>query len=125
LLFDPLAAELRMAPWVVHAKRPFGGPARFRWRDYADGDDRPKVLALSAEEFLRRFLLHVVPHGFVRIRYFGRLANRRRRATLDRCRAVLAEPTPAALAPRPLDNDPGPHAPTSTAVPTVAAASCA
>jgi hypothetical protein len=71
------------------------GTVRFRWRDYADGD-RPKVLALAAEEFLRRFLLHVVPHGFVRIRYFGLLANRRRRATLDRCRAVLAAPTPAA-----------------------------
>jgi len=121
--FARFVAALREEPWVVYAKRPFGGPAqvlqylgrythrvaisnarlvdlqdgtvRFRWKDYADGD-RPKVMALSAEEFLRRFLLHIVPHGFVRIRYFGLLAHRRRRATLDRCRAVLAAPTPPA-----------------------------
>lgn len=119
--FARFIAALRAESWVVYAKQPFGGPAqvlqylgrythrvaisnarlvdlqdgtvRFRWKDYADGD-RPKVMALSAEEFLRRFLLHVVPHGFVRIRYFGLLANRRRRATLDRCRAVLAAPMP-------------------------------
>jgi hypothetical protein len=71
------------------------GTVRFRWKDYAD-HDRVKVLALSADEFLRRFLLHIVPRGFVRIRYFGLLANRRRRATLDRCRAALAAPTPPA-----------------------------
>jgi hypothetical protein len=116
-------ADLRAVPWVVYAKRPFGGPAqvlqylgrythrvaisnarlidlqdgmvRFRWRDYAD-HDRSKVMALSATEWLRRFLLHIVPRGFVRIRYFGLLANRRRRATLARCRVVLAAPTPVA-----------------------------
>jgi len=121
--FARFVAELRADSWVVYAKRPFGGPApvlrylgrythrvaisnarlvdlqdgtaRFRWKDYAD-HDRVKGLALSAEEFLRRFLLHVMPRGFVRIRYFGLLANRRRRATLDRCRAVLAAPTPPA-----------------------------
>jgi hypothetical protein len=126
--FARFVAELRAESWVVYAKRPFGGPAhvlrylgrythrvaisnarlvdlhdgtvRFRYRDYADGD-RPKVMALSAEEFLRRCLLHVVPRGFVRIRYFGLLANRRRRATLDQCRVVLAAPTPAAAATEP------------------------
>jgi hypothetical protein len=121
--FARFVAELRTVPWVVYAKRPFGGPAqvlqylgrythrvaisnarlvdlqdgvvRFRWKDYAD-HDRPKVMAVSADEFLRRFLLHVVPRGFVRIRYFGLLANRRRHAQLDRCRVVLAAPPPAA-----------------------------
>ena len=122
--FARFVAELRAVPWVVYAKRPFGGPAqvlqylgrythrvaisnarlvdlqdgvvRFQWKDYAD-HDRPKVMALSADEFLRRFLLHVVPRGFVRIRYFGLLANRRRHAQLDRCRVVLAAPPPTAL----------------------------
>ena len=51
----------------------------FRWKDYADGD-RVKVMPLAADEFIRRFLLHVVPDGFVRIRHFGFLANRTRRA---------------------------------------------
>jgi hypothetical protein len=134
--FARFVAELRAEPWVVYAKRPFGGPAqvlqylgrytprvaisnarlvdlrdgtvRFRWKDYAD-HDRSKVMALSAEEFLRRLLLHIVPRGFVRIRYFGLLANRQRHATLDRCRDVLAAPTPvvAAPAPPPLTIPPG------------------
>jgi len=50
------------------------GRVRFRWRDYADGD-RIKLMELDIDEFLRRFLLHVVPDGFVRIRHFGLLAN--------------------------------------------------
>jgi hypothetical protein len=58
-----------------------------------------KVMALAAEEFVRRFLLHVVPGGFVRIRHFGFLANRTRRAKLAQCRALLAPPpAPAAAA---------------------------
>jgi len=58
-----------------------------------------KVMALEAEEFIRRFLLHVVPGGFVRIRHFGFLANRTRRAKLARCRALLVpSPAPAAAA---------------------------
>ena len=60
--------------------------------------DRVKVMALDAEEFIRRFLLHVVPDGFVRIRHFGLLANRTRRAKLARCRELLAPP-PASAAP--------------------------
>ena len=74
------------------------GVVRFRWRDYADGD-RVKIMALAAEEFIRRFLLHIVPGGFVRIRHFGFLANRTRRVKLARCRALLAQPpAPAAAA---------------------------
>lgn len=118
--------DLRQHDWVVYAKRPFAGPTQlleylgrythrvaisnerlvshtdgavcFRWRDYADGD-RVKIMTLAAEEFIRRFLLHVVPDGFVRIRHFGFLANRTRRAKLARCRALLAQPpAPAASA---------------------------
>jgi putative transposase/transposase-like zinc-binding protein len=109
---------LRTVDWIVYAKRPFAGPeqvlaylgrythrvalsndrlvalddraVRFRWKDYAD-HDRVKILTLPAVEFLRRFLLHVVPRGFMRIRHFGLLANRQRRATLARCRRLLGE----------------------------------
>jgi hypothetical protein len=119
-------ARLRDRDWVVYAKRPFAGPeqvleylgrythrvalsndrlvslddgvVRMRWKDYAD-HDRPKVLALAAEEFLRRFFLHVLPRGFMRIRHFGILANRTRHAMLDRCRHLLDAPaTPASVA---------------------------
>ncbi len=114
--FAAWLADLRQHAWVVYAKRPLGGPRQaldylgrythrvalsndglvrhadgvvhFRWKDYADGD-RGKVMALAADEFIRRFLLHVVPDGFVRIRHFGFLANRTRRAKLARCRALL------------------------------------
>ena len=103
--------DLRQQDWVVYAKRPLAGPTqvleylgrythrvaisnerlvshtdgvvRFRWRDYADGD-RVKIMTLAAEEFIRRFLLHVVPGGFVRIRHFGFLANRPRAAPSSR-----------------------------------------
>ena len=68
-----------------------GGRVRFRWKDYAD-HDRRKVMTLEVDEFLRRFLLHVVPRGFMRIRHFGLLANRTRRRTLTQCRALLAAP---------------------------------
>ena len=119
--FAHLLAGLRTTPWVVYAKPPFGGPAqvlaylgrythrvalsnarlvdlrdgivRFRWKDYAD-HERVKVMALTADEFLRRFLLHVVPRGFMRIRHFGLLANRHRRSLITRCRAALAAPVP-------------------------------
>jgi hypothetical protein len=115
-------APLRATDWVVYAKRPFAGPeqvleylgrythrvalsnhrlvsllegvVRFHWKDYAD-HDRRKVMALPVDEFLRRFLLHVLPTGFMRIRHFGLLANRTRHATLDRCRHVLQAPIPS------------------------------
>jgi Putative transposase/Transposase zinc-binding domain len=110
---------LRTTDWVVYAKPPFGGPQRvlkylsrythrvaianhrlvsiedgvvcFRWRDYAH-HNHVKVMALPAEEFLRRFLLHIVPSGFRRIRHFGLLANRHRAAKLAHCRRLLAPP---------------------------------
>jgi predicted Zn-ribbon and HTH transcriptional regulator len=104
--------------WVVYAKRPFGGPdhvlhylarythrvaisnhrliafendqVTFRWKDYAHRNKKRKM-TVSADEFLRRFLLHVLPRGFVRIRFFGFLANRRRADLLPLCRQLLAQ----------------------------------
>ena len=102
--------------WVVYAKPPFGGPQHvigylarythrvaisnhrlvafrddrvtFRWKDYAHGNKK-KRMTLSSQEFLRRFLLHVLPRGFVRIRFFGFLANRCRATLLPQCRLLL------------------------------------
>ena len=124
--FATWLADLRQHAWVVYCKPPFAGPdhvlaylgrythrvalsndrllalrqgrVRFRWRDYADGD-RVKVMDLAVDEFLRRFLLHVVPNGFVRIRHFGLLANRRRAAALAQCRTLLAQPPPPVVPP--------------------------
>jgi hypothetical protein len=121
-----LLAELRRTQWVVYAKPPFGGPqcvlkylsrythrvaiansrilfvgeglVRFRWKDYAD-HNATKEMTLRAEEFLRRFLLHVVPRGFMRIRHYGVLANRHRASKLARCRELLGvAASPAASA---------------------------
>lgn len=64
------------------------GKVRFRWKDYRDGD-RQKVMALEAGEFIRRFLVHVLPEGFKRIRYYGFLGNRHRKEKLARCRKLL------------------------------------
>ena len=117
--FTRFLAQLRALDWVVYAKRPFAGPepvleylgrythrvalsnnrlismdhdvVQFRWKDYAD-HGRAKTLTLAVDEFLRRFLLHVLPRGFMRIRHFGLLANRTRHATLDRCRQLLDQP---------------------------------
>jgi hypothetical protein len=115
--------------WVVYAKAPFGGPEQvlkylarythrvaisnrrlialedgevtFRWKDYAHGGG-PKTMTLKATEFIRRFLLHVLPTGFVRIRHYGLLANRVCREKLARCRALLGvEATPEPVAPEP------------------------
>jgi len=105
--------------WVVYAKRPFGGPeyvlqylgrythrvaisnhrllsfadgkVTFRWRDSAHNNEQ-KLMSLSLDEFLRRFLLHLLPKGFVRIRNFGFLANRRRATLLPRCFQLLGTP---------------------------------
>lgn len=109
--------------WVVHAKPPFGGPEQvlkylarythrvaisngrllsleqgrvsFRWRDSKD-KNRMKTMTLDAVEFIRRFVLHVLPSGFVKIRHFGFLANRNRSVRLDLCRKLLNAPAPAA-----------------------------
>jgi len=117
--------------WVVYAKPPFGGPEHvlqylarythrvaisnhrilavnesqvtFRWKDYAHHNQQ-RAMTLTCEEFLRRFLQHVLPKGFPRIRYFGWLANRRRSELLPRCRVLLAQmaqQTPAAPASEP------------------------
>lgn len=122
--FAALVTQLRATPWVVYAKRPFGGPrqvlqylsrythrialsnarllsltdgvVRFRWKDYADRG-RTKSMALGVDEFLRRFLLHVLPRGFVRIRHFGLLANAHRRRTIACARQLLdVTPPPSA-----------------------------
>jgi len=62
----------------------------FRWKDYAHGNKK-RMMTLGAQEFLRRFLLHVLPRGFVRIRSFGFLANRRRATLLPLCQCLLAD----------------------------------
>jgi hypothetical protein len=114
---------VRKADWVVYAKPPFAGPeevlkyvarythriaisnsrlldigdgqVQFRWKDYRD-NNRHKTMTLGADEFIRRFLLHVLPDGFQRIRYFGFLANRYRAEKLALCRRLLKMPPPAA-----------------------------
>ncbi len=120
--------------WVVYAKPPFGGPSHvlhylarythrvaisnhrlvavadgkvtFRWKDYAHGS-KQKLMTVTADEFLRRFLLHVLPPGFVRIRFFGFLANRRRKALLPLCRALLRmTQQPQSLDPTPPTSSP-------------------
>jgi Putative transposase/Transposase zinc-binding domain len=119
--FRSFLRSLFRQDWVVYAKPPFGGPQHvlhylarythrvaisnhrlvafadgqvtFRWKDYAHGS-KQKLMTVTAEEFLRRFLLHVLPHGFVRIRFFGFLANRRRKALLPVCQQLLRMPTP-------------------------------
>src|SRR5882762_9161914 len=101
-MFAACLRPLRTIPWVVYAKRPFGGPQQvldylarythrvaisnnrllqledakvsFRWKDYRDS--RQKVMTLTVHEFIRRFLLHVLPKGFQRIRQYGLLSNR-------------------------------------------------
>lgn len=116
--FRGYLAPLREKEWVVYAKAPFGGPARvlkylgrythrvaisnqrlvdlvdgdvsFVWKDYAHGCRR-RVMTLGAVEFLRRFLMHVLPKGFVRIRHYGFLANCHRTERLARCRELLAK----------------------------------
>jgi hypothetical protein len=119
--FQNWLASLRQTDWVVYAKRPFGGPEQvlkylarythrvaianhrlvqmedgkvsFHWKDYADGSQQ-KTMALDAVEFIRRFLLHVLPSGFVRIRHYGLLANRHREEKVALCRTLLSRPQP-------------------------------
>jgi hypothetical protein len=124
--FKAWLAPLRKSEWVVYAKRPFAGPqavlaylsrythrvaisnsrllamdehgVTFRWKDYrAKGKTRHKAMTLSPQEFMRRFLLHVLPGGFHRIRHYGLLANSNRRDDLALARQLLqvAPPSPA------------------------------
>jgi hypothetical protein len=136
--FSAFLRTLFRQSWVVYAKPAFGGPEQvirylgrythrvaisnhrlisfdghnvtFRWRDYAGGN-KNRTMTVSAEEFMRRFLLHVLPKGFVRIRHFGILANHCRSASIDLCRKLLemalrvrssdsAPPNPSWLCPR-------------------------
>ena len=78
---------------IIGSLRFADGQVTFRWKDYAHGS-KQKLMTVTAEEFLRRFLLHVLPHGFVRIRFFGFLANRRRKSLLPLCRQLLQMTTP-------------------------------
>jgi len=123
--FERYLAPVARTEWVVYAKPPFGGPERvleylgrythrvaiansrlidfadggvtFRWKDYRH-DSRQKVMRLDAQEFVRRFLLHVLPTGLQRIRHYGLLANRTRDVKLERCRQLLNSPAPAPVA---------------------------
>ena len=118
-------APLRKIEWVVYSKRPFGGPeavlaylsrythrvaiansrliafddngVTFKWKDYrATGRDRQKVMTLASDEFIRRFLIHVLPSGFHRIRHYGLFANGGRAENLARARELLCvSPTPS------------------------------
>lgn len=116
-------APIQKKHWVVYAKRPFAGPeqvlkyvarythriaisnnrlldiddgkVQFRWKDYRNGH-RQKTMTLGADEFIRRFLLHVLPDGFQRIRYFGFLANRYRAEKLALCRQLMQMSPPRA-----------------------------
>jgi Putative transposase/Transposase zinc-binding domain len=116
--FEPLLSAAARTDWVVYAKRPFAGPeivlkylarythrvaisnsrlldlqdgkVRFRYKDYAHRN-RKRVLTLTASEFVRRLLLHVLPMGLVRIRHYGILSNRHRRDDLALCRQLLRD----------------------------------
>jgi hypothetical protein len=121
--FAAYLAPLRKIKWVVYAKPPFGGPeavlaylsrythrvaisnsrliqvdhrgVTFKWKDYrAKGRDRQKVMTLATDEFIRRFLIHVLPSGFHRIRHYGLFANGGRAENLARARRLLAVQTP-------------------------------
>jgi hypothetical protein len=115
--FEALCQKAGRREWVVYAKRPFGGPEQvlkylarythrvaisnrrllsiengrvtFEWKDYAAGN-QTKTMTLEAVEFIRRFLLHVLPSGFVHIRHFGFLANRKRKESLALCQSLVA-----------------------------------
>ena len=114
--FAEYLKRLGQTEWVVYAKRPFAGAEQvldylarythrvaisnnrllniqdgkvsFDWKDYRQ-PGQPKIMTLEAAEFIRRFLLHVLPDGFMRIRHYGFLGNRHRRAKLARCRELL------------------------------------
>jgi hypothetical protein len=119
--FARYLAPLENAEWVVYAKAPFGGPCQvldylgrythrvalsnerlldvkegqvtFQWKDYrSKGRQKSRVMTLDSDEFIRRFLIHVLPRGFQRIRFFGLLSNRRRKKNLTTCRRLLTAP---------------------------------
>ena len=137
--FENHLAPWRKAEWVVYAKRPFAGPdavlaylsrythrvaiansrllacdgntVTFKWKDYrAKGRQRYKTMCLHAHEFIRRFLIHVLPHGFHRIRHYGIFANGNRADNLARTRELLDAPT-TPLEPDADEDDAEPKAP--------------
>jgi Putative transposase/Transposase zinc-binding domain len=122
--FARYLAPQRLTEWVVYSKRPFGGPkavlaylarythrvaisnsrlisaddagVTFKWKDYRlEGPHRSKLMTLATHEFIRRFLIHVLPRGFRRIRHYGLLANGNRAANIARARELLALPARA------------------------------
>ena len=133
-------APLRRKKWVIYVKPPFGGPeavlaylsrythrvaisnrrlisldetgVTFRYKDYRrDGRERYGAMTLAVDEFIRRFLLHVLPKGFHRIRHYGLLASAGRRANIARARELLAVPTPRNIAEPAEAPDPRPPCP--------------
>ncbi len=93
--FKRFIAPLRRIKWVVYCKAPFAGP--FRWKDYrVSGPDRWKTMRLHPHEFIRRFLMHVLPKGFHRIRHYGLFANANRAENIATARALLNVAPPAA-----------------------------
>jgi hypothetical protein len=139
-VFLRLITRLRKKNWVVYAKSPFAGPAAvlaylsrythrvaisnrrlisldengvtFRYKDYRrDGADRYRMMTLGTDEFIRRFLLHVLPKGFHRIRHYGLLASTGRKTNIARARALLAVPPPIACVEPVEPPDPRPPCP--------------
>jgi hypothetical protein len=122
--FEEFVSTLKHRQWVVYVKPPFGGPqqvlrylarythrvaisngrllnlengqVQFRWRDSKD-HNQIKEMSLEAVEFIRRFLLHVLPSGFVKIRHFGFLSNRNRKKLVQHCRQLLPPCTVQAI----------------------------
>jgi len=116
--FQELIDQAYAKEWVVYVKKPFSGPKQvlqylgkythrvaisnhriidvkddrvvFKWRDYKDGNTM-KTMSVSVQEFMRRFLLHVIPKGFVKIRFYGLLSNRNKKEMLIKCRELLHE----------------------------------
>jgi putative transposase/transposase-like zinc-binding protein len=135
-VFAATLATLRTAEWLVYAKKTFAGPeqllayiaqythrvaitnnrlldledthVRFRWRSHKRGARRKnKAMRIEVAEFMRRFLLHVLPNGFHRIRHYGLLANGHRAEKLALCRRLLTAPIPSTVSPEKGDHDLG------------------
>jgi hypothetical protein len=144
--FTALLAPLKKTKWFVYAKRPFAGPqavlaylsrythrvaiansrlialddegVTFKWKDYrADGRARSKTMTLATHEFIRRFLIHVLPTGFHRIRHYGLFANGQRRAAIARARQLLDAASAEAVATECADNNNEAEAGDKTATP--------
>jgi hypothetical protein len=136
--FAAWVSPLRQIEWFVYAKRPFGGPqpvlaylsrythriaisnhrlvawddtgVTFKWKDYRiEGPDRYKVMTLTVDEFMRRFLMHVLPSGFHRIRHYGLYANGARADNIVRARELLSMPASESEPPGQTPDDPSVH----------------